>query len=335
MNLRLNGFSLSLDNAKCGDCYISHAHSDHAAAAGRKGKRLLASAETLALLGKEGREAVHAHDSVKLRLINAGHMLGSTQLVAESDEGKFVYTGDFKVEDGLTVKGAEVEACNYLLMESTYSSPSTAFPPREKVREELVRWVKKEAELNTVLIGGYSLGKAQELVATLNEGGLVPLVHPRIEQVCKIYSRFGVRLERIPLDSPEGEELKKKNFVGVMPFHLVDRELAYDVSRLCGKGVATALATGWANTFRYPVDKVFQLSDHADFGEMLDYLERAKPGKIWCCYGDSEYLARALCAKGYNASAFSEAAQRTLADEVGTGGAAVEVSAGKGIGVQV
>lgn len=320
MNLRLNGLLLALDSAKCADCYISHAHSDHADAARSKGKRLLASPETLALLGKEGREAVQPADGVKLRLIGAGHMLGSTQLVAESDEGKFVYTGDFKLEDGLTVKGAEAEQCDCLLMESTYASPSTNFPARGKVREEIVRWVRKEGELNTVLLGGYSTGKAQELIATLNEGGIVPLVHPRIEKVCGIYERFGVKLKRIALDSPEGEELKKRNFVGVMPFHIVNRELAYDVSRLCGRGVATALATGWAGTFYYPVDKVFPLSDHADFGEMLDYLERAQPRKIWCCYGDSEYLAKALCAKGFDASPFAvrgeegakDAAQRTL-----------------------
>ena len=305
MNLRLKDFSLALDSAKCADCYISHAHSDHADAARAKGKRLLASPETLALLGKEGKPAVQPVDGVKLHLIGAGHMLGSTQLVAECDEGRFVYTGDFKLEDGLTVKGAETEQCDCLLMESTYASPSTQFPARWNVREEIVRWVRKESELNTVLLGGYSTGKAQELIATLNEGGIVPLVHPRIEKVCKSYERFGVRLQRIALDSPEGEELKKRNFVGVMPFHLVNRELAYDVSRLCGRGVATALATGWAGTFYYPVDRVFPLSDHADFGEMLEYLESAQPKKIWCCYGDSEYLAKALAAKGFDASPFA------------------------------
>jgi putative mRNA 3-end processing factor len=220
------------------------------------------------------------------------------------------------MEEGLTVKGASVESCDYLLMESTYASPSTAFPPREKVREEMVKWVRKESELNTVILGGYSTGKAQELVAALNQAGIVPLVHPRIERVCTVYERFGVGLERVPLNSEEGEALKRGNFVGVMPFHMVNRELAYSVSRLCGKGVATALATGWASTFHYPVDRVFQLSDHADFGEMLDYLERARPGKVYCCYGEGEYLAKALRSRGYDASPFSEGAQRTLASEV-------------------
>ena len=334
MNLRLNGLSLSLDNAHCEDCYISHAHSDHSSAARRKGKRLLASPETLALLGREGSERVNGSEHVKLRLMGAGHMLGATQLVAEWDGshsakqngapfheewkegGKFVYTGDFKMEEGLTVKGAEVESCDYLLMESTYASPSTEFPPRAKVREGMLEWVRKESVLNTVILGGYSTGKAQELVAALNLDGIVPLVHPRIERVCAVYERFGAKLERVPLDSDEGEELKKRNFVGVMPFHLVNRELAYEVSRLCGKGVATALATGWANTFRYPVDNVFQLSDHADFGEMLDYIERAQPRKIYCCYGESEYLAKALRSEGYDAAHYEEAVQRTLVSEV-------------------
>ncbi|RLG19102.1 hypothetical protein DRN67_03520 [Candidatus Micrarchaeota archaeon] len=316
MSLRLNGLTLSLDNAYHADCYISHAHSDHSSAAKRKGKRLLASNETLALLGKESAERIKASEEVELRLMSAGHMLGATQLVAEWEGKKFVYTGDFKLEPGLTVKGAEVENCDYLLMESTYASPSTKFPAREAVVAEMLKWVKKEAELNTVILGGYSTGKAQELVAALNSAGITPLVHPRIERVCKVYERFGVKLERVVLNSEEGEELKQDNFVGVMPFHLVNRELAYEVSRICGKGVATALATGWANRFYYPVDRVFQLSDHADFGEMIEYIERAQPRQIYCCYGESEYLAKALRARGYNAQDYTQASQRTLASEV-------------------
>jgi glyoxylase-like metal-dependent hydrolase (beta-lactamase superfamily II) len=75
MNLRLNGLSLSLDHGQLSDCYISHAHSDHSSAARRKGRRLLASEETLALLGREGSERVRS-DSVELRLTGAGHILG-------------------------------------------------------------------------------------------------------------------------------------------------------------------------------------------------------------------------------------------------------------------
>jgi DNA ligase-1 len=309
-NLRIGGLALSLDGDQLKDCYISHAHSDHTSAARKKGKNILASEATMALIGKDGKfGAVKAPDGVKLRMIRAGHMLGATQLVAEWDgspsvgqNGKFVYTGDFKVEDSFTTKGAEVEECDYLLMESTYSSPTTKFPPREEVGAQIAKWVHKESKLNTVLLGGYSTGKSQELVSLLNAHGIVPLVHPRIEKVCAVYERFGVKLQRVAMDSEEGEEMKRRDFVGVMPFHLVNRELAYEFSRVCNRGVTTALATGWANTFYYPVDHVFPLSDHADFGEMLDYMEIARPKQIWCCYGDGEYLARALCAKGWNAA---------------------------------
>jgi len=313
MNLKVRGLELSLDNGELQDCYISHAHSDHTEAAKRTGKNILASEATLALLGKENKFGkVKVHDGVKLKLTNAGHMLGATQLVVESGEGKFVYTGDFKFEDGFTTKGAEAEKCDYLLMESTYGSPSTEFPSRAEVAENIAKWVKKESKLNTVLLGGYSMGKAQELVALLNQNSIVPLVHPRIEKFCKVYERFGVKLQRVAMDSAEGEEMKRHDFVGVIPFHLVNRELAYEVSKLCNRGVTTALATGWANTFYYPVDRVFPLSDHADFGEMLDYLAIAQPKQVWCCYGDAEYLAKALRAKGYNAAPLAEAGQQML-----------------------
>ena len=306
MNIRLDGFALALDHGGRENCYISHAHADHSGAAKMKNKKLLASEETLALLGKEGRQKVN-YDGISLRFLRAGHVLGSTQLVVEDGAyGKFVYTGDFKVGDGLTIKGAEAEECDMLLIEGTYGSPSMNFPPREEVREKIAKWVIKENKLNTVLLGGYSTGKAQELIALLNQHAIVPLVHPRIEQVCKIYERFGIHLERIAMDSEEGNELKKSNFVGVMPFHLVNRELAYEFSRTSGRGVATALATGWANTFHYEADEVFPLSDHADFKEIIDYCGRSGAKKIYCCLGDEEYMAKALRKEGFNAEPCGE-----------------------------
>jgi len=309
MNIRLNGFSLALDHSGRENCYISHAHSDHSSAAKIKNKKLLASEETLALLGTEGRLKVNC-DGISLRFLRAGHILGSTQLVVEGNEqGKFVYTGDLKLGDGLTTKGAEVEECDALLIEGTYGSPSMRFPPREEVRESIAKWVAKENKLNTVLLGGYSTGKAQELIALLNRHAIVPLVHPRIEQVCKVYERFGVHLERVALDSDEGNEMKKSNFVGVMPFHLVNRELAYEFGRTSGHGVATALATGWANTFHYEADEVFPLSDHSDFGELIDYCERSRAKKIYCCLGDEEYMAKALRKEGFDAEPCGEIAE--------------------------
>jgi putative mRNA 3-end processing factor len=227
----------------------------------------------------------------------------------------FAYTGDFKTGDGITTKGAEQAQCDTLLMESTYGKPQYVFPTRDDVHGSIAGWVSENyAAGRIVLLGGYALGKAQELVALLNEYcGIAPLVGERIERGCCVYGRFGVHLERIALGSSEADEALKRNFVAVVPQHLANTTLAQKLGEAHGREVLCATASGWALGGCAGAHRAFPLSDHADFSELLQYAEQSGAKRVYTCHGFAEELAHELRRRGFNASPVGEA-QSTLGE---------------------
>ncbi|VVC72073.1 Uncharacterised protein [uncultured archaeon] len=129
--------------------------------------------------------------------------------------------------------------------------------------------------------------------------GLTPVVNDKIGRACETYTKFGVKLDAATLGSPEAEEMMESNFVAVMPFHEVNFESAVALSRKFRKSVYSAVATGWAASTRFPVDVAFPLSDHADFKDILNYVEAARPKRIYCCHGNEARLSRELSKRGF------------------------------------
>lgn len=302
--ISLNGLSVSLDSAGGDQSYISHAHSDHWS---RSAKRVISSDETLALIG--GKEKAETPEG--MALFNAGHILGSTQLYAELDGGSFVYTGDIKLKGGLTTKGADVRECDTLVIEGTYGSQGFIFPPREDTYSSMEKWVKENNE-SIIVFGGYPIGKAQELILFLNKYcGIAPVVSEKIEKVCSIYDSFGIHLDRIQAGTDEAKESMRSSFVAVIPHRLVCPSLSTGLGEIYRRKTLTALATGWGVRYRYPVDRVFPLSDHADFNELLLYIERANPKEIICFHGNNKRFAKELNKRGYNAREYDPSSFKT------------------------
>lgn len=311
-HLEARGHRISLDRSgsRAHACFVSHAHSDHISALKNPDNRVIASPETLALAGF-GSKPVESLDGLKLSLLPSGHMLGSSQLRVECDGKAFTYTGDFKLGKSLTCKEAEVQETDELMIEGTFGDPSYSFPEREEAYAQIAEFASRRYnEGHIVILGGYSLGKAQELVAVVNKYcGLKPITQGKIARACKIYSEFGFPLSFAEIGAPEAEELMRSNFVAVLPFHQVNFELAVKLSKQYKRSVYTAVATGWAGRMRLPVDKAFPLSDHADFKNILEYVERARPKRIHCCHGNEERLSHELQKRGWAASPAAEAMQ--------------------------
>ena len=62
--------------------------------------------------------------------------------------------------------------------------------------------------------------------------------------------------------------------------------------------------TGWAIDpawrWRLGVDYAVPLSDHADFDELIECIERVQPGIIYCTHGPAEFVDL-LRERGHNA----------------------------------
>jgi Cft2 family RNA processing exonuclease len=158
-----------------------------------------------------------------------------------------------------------------------------------EVEIQLVDFVRRclEQEI-TPVVCGYVLGKGQEALCLLTRNGFPVAVHESIYKVAKLYERQGVELgEYEQLNLASVEALKGK--VVLCPPHL-KRSVTPPLGRC-----RTVMLSGWAidprARYRYGVDEMIGLSDHADFYELLEYVERAQPKVIYTLHGDDQFAA--------------------------------------------
>lgn len=282
--------------------YISHAHADHI---GRH-ELALCTPQTACLyrhrLGPQRRVLELPYrkptklGSYTLTTYPAGHCLGSAMLLAEEDGQRLLFTGDFKLGSSATCEPAELPRADVLIMESTFGVPKYRLPPREEVIAELVGLVRKVLALGqTPVIHAYALGKSQEVTRLLTLAGIPVQQHPLTFAVSQVYQSCGIELgchskyERQPLPGHAVVTLPK----GVKQY------------RLAGIRRSVSIAvTGWAldssTKYRQRVDYALPLSDHADFEQLLETVERVGATKIYCTHGPSEFVGH-LRAAGYDA----------------------------------
>ncbi len=273
---------------------ISHAHSDHV----RKHEaRVLCTPETSCLMPFEAKvrkkywEEIE-FDGMTVTQANANHILGSSQLVIDTKDERIVYTGDFRLKESMLGKAEIIEA-DTIIIESTYGLPKFRFPEIREVQSQLIDWIEREKQKgNNVLLGAYSLGKAQEVTKLLNESGEKPLVNEQIAYYNNIYKKNKVNLEYYTTE--KDEEVKEAPFTAVTQHNKIKEE-ARRLSSETGRKTSTAVLTGWSSLYNFTgIHKTFQLPDHADFYQILEYVENAKPRKVLTVHGYSKQLAKII-----------------------------------------
>jgi len=328
-SLYVDALDLWIDSMRSrGRCYVSHGHADHArehdvvvtsannakVCAHRFGRR---TRKPASLFGEPERREVtfETHEFNEpwrigdhdLTLFSAGHVLGSSQLLIEGEHGRFVYTGDFKLEPSYTAEAPEVKRCDTVLMECTYGRPQYVFPPRVEVAAMMVAWARDALEDGAVpIFFAYSLGKAQEAIAILGAGGIPLTVHGAVASMTRVYEEAGVAL-------PPYECYDAAAFDGTRALVWPPSGRALPAA-VRGRTVRTAALTGWVvakGNFWQHTDVGFPLSDHADFPSLLRYVELAQPRKVLLNHGWRDF-AHHLRRAGVDADYLEENAQLAL-----------------------
>jgi DNA ligase-1 len=294
--------------------FVSHAHSDHIA----PHDEIIVSERTARLMqarlpGERNEHVLNFGEKTTVRgldvtLIPAGHIFGSAQFFLEAESGSLLYTGDFKLRPGRSAEPAEWRHAQTLIMETTFGLPRYRFPPTEEVIGQIVAFCRDALETGAVpVLLGYSLGKAQEILCALSGAGLTPMLHGTVHRMTRIYEQFGQSFcdyERYNANQVAGKVL-------ICP---PSTNRSRMLEKIGEKRVA--MISGWAvepsAIYRYQVDAAFPLSDHADYTDLLRYVDLVKPERVLTLHGFAAEFARDLRDRGIEAWALSEENQMEL-----------------------
>jgi putative mRNA 3-end processing factor len=286
---------------------VTHAHSDHA----RPGHRaVLASEATLALMrtrmGDEQAglmqqtaawgERVRIGE-VTLWLEPAGHVLGSAQVAMEWRGSRVVVSGDYKRAADPTTPGFVVIPCDVFVTEATFALPVFHHPRPESEISRLLESVALFPE-RTHVVGCYSLGKCQRLVALLRAAGWdAPLyLHGAHMALCETYEALGVRLGDLRPATVAGKDALVGAIVLAPPSAVADRW-----ARRLAEPVVCA-ASGWMRVRQRAkqggVELPLVISDHADWDELNATLDEVAAPEVWVTHGREEALIHAAAKRG-------------------------------------
>jgi ATP-dependent DNA ligase I len=246
--------------------------------------------------------------SVDVMLIPAGHIFGSAQCLVFAGEDTLLYTGDFKLRHGRSAEQAEWRHADTLVMETTFGVPRYRFPPAKEVIDRMVAFCSETIDAGEVpVLLGYSLGKAQEILCALEGADLIPMLHGSVYQMTRIYEQLGqsfCKYVRYNRNDVAGKVLICPPSANRSPM----------LEKIPGKRVA--LISGWAvdpnAVYRYQVDAAFPLSDHADYEDLLRYVELVQPRRVLTLHGFAAAFASDLRTRGFEAWALTEENQMEL-----------------------
>ncbi len=298
--------------------FVSHAHSDHIA----PHKEMLSTRATASLMRQRLRgkrqETILDYDrpwpaefGCEVSLHPAGHILGSAMFHAATDNGRLLYTGDFKLRPGRAAEKCtpdRVRGIDVLIMETTFGLPRYVFPPAAEVEDGIVNFCRQAlADKVAPVLYAYSLGKTQELLQIVGRAGLPVMLHVQGYKMTQRYEELGMKMPPYAL-------LNDKAYAGYV---IICPPLAGQAGPLTWiHPKRTAIATGWAldssARYRAGCDAAFPLSDHADFPGLLAFVAGVQPRLVYTLHGFAREFAATLRARGVEAWAIGQNNQLEL-----------------------
>ncbi len=287
--------------------FVSHGHTDHMA----RHKKILctpATAEFVRLRMKNPHEifalpfgetlSINAH---QISLHPAGHILGSAQILIRHNGQRLLYTGDFRLGPSRTVEMFEWQSADILIMETTFGKTHYRMPERSQAEDELVETCRTLLRQNRIpIVFAYALGKGQEALKILTDAGLPVAVDQAIARFVPVYEQNNIAFNPYELFD------RDQNVSGrilLLPANFRYQRFFKNLSR-----GYTIYLSGWGMDGnarqRFGVDRVIPLSDHADYQQLWEVVEKVRPQVVYCTHGFPEFVAD-LRASGYQANVLS------------------------------
>jgi len=276
---------------------ITHGHSDHA----RPGHgAVLATRETLDLMRLRygdnfagTTQAVRYGEPLRLggatvTLHPAGHVLGSAQVAVAADGLTIVASGDYKDVADPTCAPFELVRCDVFITEATFGLPVFRHGDETAEINKLMRSVALFPE-RAHLVGAYSLGKTQRLIALIRAAGYdKPIyLHGALEAITRYYANT------IDLGDLRGVRgTPKADLAGAIA--LCPPSALKDIWTRRFPDPLTSFASGWmrvrARARQHGVELPLVISDHADWDGLTATVAATGASQIWVTHGAEEAL---------------------------------------------
>lgn len=276
---------------------ITHGHSDHA----RPGHgAVLATRETLDLMrlrygddfagttqAVRYGETLHL-DGTTVTLHPAGHVLGSAQVAVAADGLTIVASGDYKDVADPTCAPFELVRCDVFITEATFGLPVFRHGDAGAEIDKLLRSVALFAE-RAHLVGAYSLGKAQRVIALVRAAGYdKPIyLHGALDAITRYYANA---IDLGELRNVRGTP--KTDLAGAIA--LCPPSALKDVWTRRFPDPLTSFASGWmrvrARARQHGVELPLVISDHADWDGLTATVAATGASEIWVTHGAEEAL---------------------------------------------
>jgi putative mRNA 3-end processing factor len=288
---------------------ITHGHSDHARAGHGA---VLATQETLDIMRLRygdkfaGRTQAVAYgetldlNGVRVTFHPAGHVLGSAQICVERGGMRVVASGDYKDRRDPTCAPFELVPCDVFITEATFGLPVFRHHDAEGEVAKLLRSVALFPD-RAHLVGAYSLGKAQRVMAMLRGAGYdKPIyLHGAMEKITRYYQEHGIDLGQVELV----RGAKKSELAGTIT--ICPPSAMSDLwSRRFPDPVA-AFASGWmrvrARARQHGITLPLVISDHADWNGLTETIAATGCSEVWVTHGQEDALVHWAKTKGLKA----------------------------------
>jgi putative mRNA 3-end processing factor len=288
---------------------ITHGHSDHARAGHGA---VLATQETLDIMRLRYGEGFAGSTQVirygeKLTLGGtevsfhpAGHVLGSAQIKVACGGLSIVASGDYKDVRDPTCAPFELVPCDVFITEATFGLP--VFRHHDAVGEiaKLLHSLEVFPE-RAHLVGAYSLGKAQRVIALIRAAGHDKTIylHGAMEKITRYYEDKGIPLG--PLERVAGA--KKADLAGAIT--LCPPSAMGDLWSRRFPDPVFAFASGWmrvrARARQRGVTLPLVISDHADWDGLTATIAATGASEVWVTHGQEDALVHWCTSRGLKA----------------------------------
>ena len=302
---------------------ITHAHGDHATWGSRSYLTAEAGVSVLrarmgpaaAIRGLPYGQAISVN-GVTVSLHPAGHILGSAQVRLVHLGEVWVVSGDYKTDPDPTCTPFEPVRCHTFITESTFGLPIYRWPPQGDVLEDINAWWRANASMGkTSMLYGYTLGKAQRLIAGLDPSIGPILTHGAVERMTVAYRQAGVALPPTRYAGTAERRAESQGAIVIAPPHASGSSW----TRRFGSQ-STGFASGWmlvrGARRRRALDRGFPLSDHVDWPGLLATIEATGAGEVWVTHGFTGPVVRWLTEQGLDARAVQTRFEGERDDEV-------------------